>query len=256
MPRDIVPPLAKLAESAHHERSVTDDVRSEERERLVRHIAWNTGVENARILDAFRRVPRHRFVRASDSERAYDDRALPIGEDQTISQPSMIALMLDALQPKPTDRALEVGAGSGYAAALLGALVERVDALEIRPSLADRAHATLATLGISNVRIHRGSGERGFREGAPYDVILVSAGARSIPPFLVDQLAEGGRIAIPVGSELGQELLVGTRALSGEVAWEQRTACMFVPLVTADRASQADPTVRDVNAMGVVPARS
>ena len=108
MPRDIVPPLAKLAESAHDERSVTDDARSEERERLVRHVAWNTGVEDARILDAFRRVLRHRFVRAIDSERAYDDRALPIGEDQTISQPSMIALMLDALKPKPTDRAFFV----------------------------------------------------------------------------------------------------------------------------------------------------
>ena len=235
---------------------MTDEVRSEERERLVRQIAWNTGIENARILDAFRQVPRHRFVRAVDSERAYEDRALPIGEDQTISQPSMIALMLDALQPKPTDRALEVGAGSGYAAALLGALVERVDAVEIRPSLAARAHATLATLGISNVRIHRGSGERGFREGAPYDVILVSAGAPSVPPFLVAELAPGGRIAIPVGSEQGQDLLVGMRDASGDVVWERRTQCMFVPLVTADRTGQADPTVRDVNAMGVVPARS
>ena len=215
--------------------------RDEERERLARHIAWNTGIEDERILNAFRSVPRHRFVRAADSDRAYEDRALAIGDDQTISQPSMIALMLDALKTQSTDRALEVGAGSGYAAALLGKLVERVDAIEIRASLADRARATLATLGISNVRIHRASGERGFREGAPFDVILVSAGARSVPSALVEELALGGRMAIPVGDENGQVLLVGTRDASGDLTWEKRTACMFVPLVTADRAGQGEP---------------
>ncbi len=256
MARDIVPPLAKLAESAHDGSSVTDEDRAEERERMVRHVAWNTGIEDSRILDAFRRVPRHQFVRAIDADRAHEDRALPIGEDQTISQPSMIAIMLDALRPQPSDRALEVGAGSGYAAALLGTLVERVDAIEIIPNLAERARATLAKLGVSNVRIHRGSGERGLREAAPFDVILVSAGAEAVPPALVEQLALGGRLAIPVGNERGQDLLVATRAFSGEVRWERRTACMFVPLVTADRGGQADPTVRDVNAMGVVPARS
>lgn len=218
-----------------------DSHRTEERERLARHVAWNTGIDDERILAAFRDIPRHRFVRAIDFDRAYDDRALPIGEEQTISQPSMIALMLAALDPKPTDRALEVGAGSGYAAALLGTLVERVDAVEIRPELADRAQATLATLGASNVRIHRASGERGFRELAPFDVILVSAGAKSVPPALVEQLASGGRIAIPVGDENGQELLVGTRDESGNVAWQKRTPCMFVPLVTAERAGQPEP---------------
>ena len=218
--------------------------RQEERERLARHVAWNTGIENERILEAFRRVPRHEFVRAMDTDRAYEDRALAIGEDQTISQPSMIALMLDALDPQPTDRALEVGAGSGYAAALLGTLVERVDAVEIRSSLADRASATLARLGILNVRVHRGSGERGFRDGAPFDVILVSAGARSVPAALVEELAPGGRIAIPVGDESGQVLFVGTRKAAGEVAWDKRTACMFVPLVTGDRPGQPEPTRR------------
>jgi len=218
--------------------------RDEERERLARHIAWNTGIEDERILEAFRRVPRHKFVRAADADRAYDDRALAIGEDQTISQPSMIALMLDALKPQPTERALEVGAGSGYAAALLGTLVERVDAIEIRSSLADRARATLATLRIPNVRVHRGSGERGFREAAPFDIILVSAGAESVPSALVEELAPGGRIAIPVGDERGQVLLVGARDASGEIAWERRTACMFVPLVTTERAEKLEPVRR------------
>jgi protein-L-isoaspartate(D-aspartate) O-methyltransferase len=223
---------------------VIEDTRQEERERLTRHVAWNTGIEDERILGAFRQVPRHKFVRAGDSDRAYEDRALPIGEDQTISQPSMIALMLDALSPQPNDHALEVGAGSGYAAALLGTLVERVDALEIRASLASRAQATLAALGITNVRIHRGSGERGFREGAPYDVILVSAGARAVPPGLVEELSPGGRIAIPVGDERGQDLLVGTRDASGTVSWEKRTACVFVPLVTQDKGLDSTPLRR------------
>ena len=218
-----------------------EDTRQEERERLTRHVAWNTGIENERILAAFRQVLRHKFVRAEDFAHAYEDRALPIGEDQTISQPSMIALMLDALAPQPSDRALEVGAGSGYAAALLGTLVERVDALEIRANLANRAQATLAALGITNVRIHRGSGERGFREAAPYHVILVSAGARAVPPGLVEELAPGGRIAIPVGDERGQDLLVGTRDAAGNVSWQKRTACVFVPLVTQDKGLDSSP---------------
>jgi protein-L-isoaspartate(D-aspartate) O-methyltransferase len=223
---------------------VIDDDRNEERERLAGYVAWNTGIEDARILEAIRRIHRHRFTRAVDAPSAYDDRALPIGEGQTISQPSMIALMLDALRPKATDRALEVGAGSGYAAALLGTLVERVDAIEIIPNLADRARATLATLGVSNVRIHRGSGERGFREGAPYDVILVSAGARSVPSALLDELAPGGRIAIPVGDDNGQQLFVGTREASGEIVWQKRTPCVFVPLITADRQGPLEPVRR------------
>ena len=221
--------------------SVNDTDRIEERERLTRAVAWNTGISDQRLLDAFRRVPRHRFVPATDTARAYEDRALPIGDSQTISQPSMIALMFDALGPEPGDRALEVGAGSGYAAALLASLVERVDAIEILPNLAERARATLATLGVSNVRIHRGSGERGLREAAPFDVILVSAGARSVPQGLVEQLAPNGRIAIPVGDENGQFLLVGRRNGSGDVAWEKRMACLFVPLVTSDRGTETNP---------------
>jgi len=215
--------------------------RTDERERLARAVARNTGIDDARLIDVFRRVPRHRFVPAAQTERAYEDRALPIGDEQTISQPSMIALMFAALRPERGDRALEVGAGSGYAAALLALLVDRVDAVEVLPTLAERARATLATLGISNVRIQRGSGERGLREAAPFDVILVSAGARSIPTALIEQLAPNGRIAIPVGDENGQYLLVGTRQGAGDVTWEKRMACMFVPLVTSDRVTEPSP---------------
>jgi protein-L-isoaspartate(D-aspartate) O-methyltransferase len=220
---------------------VDGDERTEERDRLARAVARNTGIASERLLAAFRSVPRHAFVPVDQAVHAYEDRALPIGEEQTISQPSMIALMFDALAPEPSDRALEVGAGSGYAAALLAALVERVDAVEILPNLAERARAILARLGVSNVRIHRGTGERGLRDAAPFDVILVSAGARNVPPALVEQLAPNGRIAIPVGDDSGQHLLVGKRQGTGDVAWEKRMACLFVPLVTSDRGAEPGP---------------
>lgn len=198
---------------------------------MLRTIA-GSGVMDARIRAAFRAVPRDAFVPEDLKAHAYDDRALPIGEDQTISQPSMIALMLDALRPKPTDRALEVGAGSGYAAAVLSGLVKEVDAVEIRPALADRAVKTLAELGVGNVHVHVGNGELGLPERAPYDVILVSAGAKTTPRALLEQLAPGGRIAIPVGLRRGQRLLVGRRDGAG-VTWERRVHCVFVPLVSS-----------------------
>jgi protein-L-isoaspartate(D-aspartate) O-methyltransferase len=205
--------------------------REQEREQMIRAIA-GSGVMDPRIRAAFRAVPREVFVPPEQAGMAYQDRALPIGEDQTISQPSMIALMLDALKPKTEERALEVGAGSGYAAAVLAGLVKEVDAVEIRPALAERAAKTLAELGIGNVRVHVGNGEHGLPNRAPYDVILVSAGARTTPRALVDQLSPGGRIAIPVGDRRGQRLLVGRRDAAG-VTWQRRMPCVFVPLVSS-----------------------
>ena len=209
--------------------------RQAERDGLAARIEAGIGVVDPRILDAFRTVPRHRFVPELHAERAYQDRALPIGEDQTISQPSMIALMLAALRPKPSDRALEVGAGSGYAAALLGELVSTVDAMEVRPALAKRAREVLDSLGAGNVYVHAGSGEHGLPDRAPFDVILVSAGARFVPPDLLSELAPGGRIAIPVGGEQSQALLVGERRDPDRITWEEGTSCVFVPLVTDER---------------------
>jgi protein-L-isoaspartate(D-aspartate) O-methyltransferase len=198
---------------------------------MLRAIA-GSGVMDPGIRAAFRAVPREAFVPPEQADQAYEDRALPIGEDQTISQPSMIALMLDALRPKSSERALEVGAGSGYAAAVLSGLVKEVDAIEIRPTLAERARRTLAELGCHNVRVHVGNGELGLPEHAPYDVILVSAGARTTPRALVEQLSPSGRIAIPVGERQGQRLLVGRRDGAG-IRWERRVRCVFVPLVSS-----------------------
>ena len=200
-------------------------------ERLVGAIEAGADVHDSRILEAFRAVPRERFVPEELAEFAWEDRALPIGDGQTISQPSMLALMLAALEPQANDRALEVGAGSGYAAALLGRLTCHVEALEIRPELAERAQRTLAAVGASNVHVSVGNGELGLPDRAPFDVIMVSAGARATPPELVEELAPGGRIAIPVGDQQGQHLFVGRREADGELVWERRTPCVFVPLV-------------------------
>jgi len=202
----------------------------ERREALMDTLGMSSSA--SRVLEAFRQVPRHLFIPEAQRRRAYEDRALPLVEDQTISQPSMIAIMLDVLRPEPNDRALEIGAGSGYAAAVLSRLVREVHAVEIRPSLAAMARSTIARLGIDNVFIHEGDGSLGLPEHAPYDRILVSAGARKVPDALLAQLAPGGRIAIPVGTEEGQVLRTGRRGKSGPaVEWAKSVPCIFVPLV-------------------------
>jgi protein-L-isoaspartate(D-aspartate) O-methyltransferase len=240
---------------------VKGDIRETEREALARAVEAGTGVSDPRILDAFRGVPREAFVPSDLRELAYQDRALPIGAGQTISQPSMIALMLAALAPRPTDRALDVGTGSGYAAALLARLTLHVHAVEILPHLAERARQTLRGIRVHNVEVEVGDGAGGRMPNAPFDVILVSAAARTVPSGLLDALAPGGRIAIPVGDEHGQHLMAGYREDTGEITWERRTPCVFVPLVSSGAgnppgARHAEPTVRDVNAIGVTPARS
>lgn len=208
-----------------------DDEWSALRERMVHAVEREAGPRDPRILDAFRRIPRHLFVPDFARSSAYDDRALPIGDRQTISQPSMIAMMLDALECEPSSRVLEVGAGSGYAAALLSCLAARVDAVEIRPALAAAARATLASLGIDNVLIHVADGSKGLPEHAPFDRILVSAAPRSVPAALLEQLAPGGRIAIPVGEAYRQVLLVGERQADGRTTFRRDVPCVFVPLV-------------------------
>jgi len=208
-----------------------EDRFASERRRLVETVKSATNPKDERILAALGDVLRHRFVPPSELASAYEDRALPLAEDQTISQPSMVAIMLDALDCQPGDRALEVGGGSGYAAAVLAKLVAEVHATEIRPALAARAAATLEGMGVHNVVVHVADGSRGLPEFAPYQRILVSAGAPAVPKALVEQLAPGGRIAIPVGGDAVQTLRVGERGEDGDVRWTDSVPCMFVPLI-------------------------
>lgn len=216
-------------------RAQTDPPQSEARVRarseLVETVARESGVADDRILSAFARVPRHLFVPPNENDSAYSDVALPIGFRQTISQPSMIAIMLGALEIKPNDRVLEVGGGSGYAAALLAELGAEVFTLEIVPELAERATECLDALGYQRVHVIEANGRQGLPEHAPYDAVLVSAAAADVPDELIRELAPGGRIAIPVGGSEEQELLVGHKDSRGEVHWQRSVPCVFVPLV-------------------------
>ena len=204
-----------------------------QRQQLLERIRASTQIQDARILNAFERVPRHEFLAQEQTDIAYEDRAVPLDEGQTVSQPSMIAIMLAELSCEPSQRALEVGAGSGYAAALLGQLVAEVHAIELRPALAARARANLTRSGADNVHVAEGDGRLGLPAHAPYDRILVSAAPNEVPSALLEQLAVGGRIAIPVGDEHSQTLLLGEKTRAGELLWQRTVPCIFVPLVGA-----------------------
>ncbi|MBN1856144.1 MAG: protein-L-isoaspartate(D-aspartate) O-methyltransferase [Dehalococcoidia bacterium] len=181
-----------------------------------------------------RRVPREDFVLSADRDAAYEDHPLGIGYGQTISQPFIVALMLQALTLKSTDSVLEVGTGSGYVAAILGELVERVTTVEIVPELALTATRTLHSKGYSNIDVHLvPRSTLGWIDNAPYDAIIVSAGAPSIPPILSGQLKWNGRMVIPVGSRSQQELIKLTRTMQGDKV-ESLGSCYFVPLIGDD----------------------
>ena len=198
---------------------------------MVEHQLRARRIADERVLGAMNAVPRHLFVPSEARDHAYDDDALPIGFGQTISQPYMVALMLESLQLAGDEKVLEVGTGSGYQAALLGQLAAEVYTLEIVPELASRARAVIEQLGFDNVKVVQGDGYQGLREQAPFSVIVVSAAAREVPRQLVEQLAEGGVLLIPVGEPGNQELLrVHKRA--GGVRAQRITSCSFVPLIT------------------------
>jgi protein-L-isoaspartate(D-aspartate) O-methyltransferase len=201
------------------------------RQQLIERIRASTQIDDARILHAFASVARHEFLSKAQSAIAYEDRAVSLEEEQTVSQPSMIAIMLSELACEPTQRALEVGAGSGYAAAVLGKLVKEVYAVELRPALAALAQANLARSGASNVHVSVGDGSLGLPAHAPYDRILVSAAPTEVPSALLEQLAVGGRIAVPVGDGHAQTLLLGQKNGPSDVVWQRSVPCIFVPLV-------------------------
>jgi protein-L-isoaspartate(D-aspartate) O-methyltransferase len=206
---------------------------STQRQRMVDSQLRARGISDECVLGAMLRVPRHEFAPESYRDRAYENYPLPIGEGQTISQPFMVALMLEALTLTPSDRVLEIGTGSGYLTALLAELTAQVFSVERHAVLADSARAILARLGYSNVRVIVADGSQGFRECAPYDAIVVSAAAAEVPPALLQQLAEGGRMVIPVGPADTQQLHL-IRMENGQPRVELRELCRFVPLVSRD----------------------
>lgn len=190
-------------------------------------------IRDQRVIDAMAVVPRECFVPAAEAGSAYDDRALPIAGGQTISQPLMVALMLEALQLQRSDVALEVGTGSGYAAAVMSLMTQRVVTVERVAELTGAARATLASLGYGNVEVHQAGDALGWPSGAPYDAILVSAGAPHVPRALLDQLAGGGRLVVPIGDRRAQDLVRAVQTSHG-VTLERLGACAFVPLIGAD----------------------
>jgi protein-L-isoaspartate(D-aspartate) O-methyltransferase len=188
------------------------------------------GIRDERVLEAMLHVPRHEFVPPSLQADAYADMPLPIGSGQTISQPYIVAAMLEALEIQPQDRVLEIGTGSGYMTALLAELAAQVVSIERHAELAERARPVLEKLGYRNVQVIVGDGSRGYPPAAPYDRIIASAAAPSIPTALLEQLNEGGRMVIPVGPPHTQQLQL-VRKINGQMEMTPLDPCRFVPMI-------------------------
>ena len=201
-----------------------------ERERMVEEQVASRGVTDPRVLAALRRVPRHLFVQEALRERAYGDHPLPIGEEQTISQPFIVGLMSSLLELTGQEKVLEIGTGSGYQTAVLAELARRVCSIERLPRLAERARATLEAFGHDNVWVRVGNGTLGWPDQAPFDRIIVTAGGPAVPPPLVQQLAEGGRMVLPVGNADNQVLTI-VENVGGEIRQRTQGECKFVKLV-------------------------
>jgi protein-L-isoaspartate(D-aspartate) O-methyltransferase len=219
-----------MQDHSQPERHVTSSYLSA-RTRMVDVQIARRGVRNKAVLQAIRSVPREVFVESGFEEFAYEDGPLPIGDGQTISQPYIVALMIEAAELEPHNRVLEVGAGSGYAAAVASRIAEQVYAIERHPSLGEAARRRFAQLGFSHIELRVGDGTKGWPEVAPFDAILVSAGSPEVPTALKEQLAIGGRLVIPVGDAHEQRLLKLTRR--GESYFEKQEcgAVRFVPLI-------------------------
>jgi protein-L-isoaspartate(D-aspartate) O-methyltransferase len=231
--------LAALGITVWGSTSAADDPFADDRERMVRDVdedmravatTAGRGID-PRVLDALRKVPRHRFVPHEQQSMAYENRPLAIGHGQTISQPSVVALMTDLLELQPGDRVLEVGTGSGYQAAVLAQLAQRVYSIEIVRPLGEHAAGVLKALGYDNVELRIGDGYAGWPEAAPFQAIIVTAAPEHMPQPLIDQLAPGGRLVAPIGPQSGaQELLVLRKGADGSTVTRSVLAVRFVPL--------------------------
>lgn len=210
--------------SEHH------DLYERARGRMVEEQLVQRGITDTRVLDAMRRVPRHLFVEEALRDRGYGDHPLPIGEEQTISQPFIVGLMSALLELRGGEKVLEIGTGSGYQTAVLAELARRVCTIERLPRLAERARALLAELGYQNVWIRVGNGALGWPDEAPFERILVTAAGPSVPPPLLQQLAEGGRMVVPLGDPVNQTLTL-IENVGGEMRRTPHGECKFVKLV-------------------------
>ena len=188
------------------------------------------GIKDERVLAAMGKVPREEFVPPESRDASYEDGPLPIGYDQTISQPYIVAFMTEQLRPKPSDRVLEIGTGSGYQAAILAGLVKEVYSIEIVEPLAKNAEATLARLGCKNIHVKIGDGYKGWPEAAPFDAIVVTCAPDKVPQPLTDQLKEGGRLVIPVGERFAQQLYVLEKK-NGQLKESVTLPVRFVPML-------------------------
>jgi protein-L-isoaspartate(D-aspartate) O-methyltransferase len=206
-----------------------------QRDIMIREHLMRRGIRDQAVLKAMREVPREAFVDEQMLERAYGDHPLPIAEGQTISQPYIVAYMTEALELDAADRVLEIGTGSGYAAAILSRIVTTVHSVERLSGLAQGARQRLNLLGYTNIVVHEGDGTLGWPEHAPYDAIVVAAGAPDVPQPLLEQLAIGGRLVIPVGRSYNEQMLVRVRRLSEhDYRTEDLCGVRFVPLIGAD----------------------
>lgn len=207
------------------------DIFAAQRKAMVEQDIKARGIKDQKVLTAMLKVPRHLYVDEHLQRQAYADHPLPIGEGQTISQPYVVALMTERLRLKPGDRVLEIGTGSGYQAAVLAEIVKEVYTIEIRQGLADRARKRLKDLGYKNIQVKHGDGYFGWEEKAPFDAIMITAAANHIPPPLIKQLKEGGRIIVPLGSTVYFQTLTLATKKKGDLDVEQITSVRFVPMV-------------------------
>jgi protein-L-isoaspartate(D-aspartate) O-methyltransferase len=210
--------------------SYPEDIYKNKRQFMVEHDIKARGIRDQKVLEVMGKVLRHLFVDESLRNRAYEDYPLPIGEGQTISQPYVVALMTEALKLKPTDRVLEIGTGSGYQAAVLAEIVKEVYTIEIRKGLAEKAEKRFMELGYRNVKVRYADGYFGWEEHAPFDAVIITASANHIPPPLIKQLKEGGRLIIPLGSTVYYQTLTLAAKKKGELELEQLTSVAFVPM--------------------------
>jgi protein-L-isoaspartate(D-aspartate) O-methyltransferase len=207
----------------------------ERREGMVKQQIERRGVKDVAVLNAMRQVKRHLFVPGNSIPNAYDDRPLPIGYGQTISQPYIVAYMTEAIKPKPQFKVLEIGTGSGYQAAVLSPIVKEVYTIEIVPQLGNAAASRLKKIGYKNIQVKVGDGYYGWKEHAPFDAIIVTAAAEFVPPPLLEQLKDGGRMIIPIGSPFMTQMLMLVEKKGKKAVTKSLMPVVFVPFTRAKK---------------------